>query len=178
MDEKTNGDCKSLIIFPYIYIKHCYCIVELLILQTAVAYSFLNLLLLYSFNRFLFHTYFLWYIQIQRNHIIFNRLANLDRSEEQTQKEKIRREKTQGKKKGRRTKNEDKYKKKKYENYKQIRNMKINFNSQPFFLLHVFEETRRRRFQIFEKKIYIYNNWYNFFSTAYNNKWNIWDLKY
>lgn len=67
-------------------------------------------------------------------------MANLDRSEEQTQKEKIRREKTQGKKKGRRTKNEDKCKKKKYENYKQIRNMKINFNSQPFFLLHVFEK--------------------------------------
>lgn len=68
-------------------------------------------------------------------------MANLDRSEEQTQKEKIRREKTQGKKKGRRTKNEDKCKKKKeYEKYKQIRNMKINFNSQPFFLLHVFEK--------------------------------------
>lgn len=178
MDEKTNGDCKSLIIFPYIYIKHCYCIVELLILQTAVAYSFLNLLLLYSFNRFLFHTYFLWYIQIQRNHIIFNRLANLDRSEEQTQKKRYVEKKRRGKRKDDERKTKTNVKKKK--NMKNINKYEI----WKLILIHshfsCFTYSRRwvRRFQIFEKKIYIYNNWYNFFSTAYNNKWNIWDLKY
>lgn len=156
MDEKTNGDCKSLIIFPYIYIKHCYCIVELLILQTAVAYSFLNLLLLYSFNRFLFHTYFLWYIQIQRNHIIFNRLANLDRSEEQTQKKRYVEKKRRGKRKDDERKTKTNVKKKKnMKKYKQIRNMKINFNSQPFFLLHVFEKMSEKISNLWKKNIYI-----------------------
>lgn len=68
-------------------------------------------------------------------------MANLDRSEEQTQKKRYVEKKRRGKRKDdeRKTKTNVK-KKKEYEKYKQIRNMKINFNSQPFFLLHVFEK--------------------------------------